>query len=193
MAEKKQLLVFDRLWAEASARQWDFHPAELVLRAGESLSLDLMSQLIQQFDHARNARVPISVHTKTACSACWKHTGTSKAMSMCACCKAWALCATCHAELEGNCFQCLFTDQRDKAEAIKASRRRAAAGGGAGGGAASGAPEKPSEGACLFSLNFQISPTTTFTPRVVANPLVNPALSLAASPAGNHMETDNLV
>lgn len=121
---KAELAVFERLWQQASARGWDMHPAELEILPGEHIGLPLMTRIVQKFDEERNKRVPAAVLSRNACMACWKSCGPSTALSSCVCCDAWSLCSTCYGKLEGNCFQCLFTDQKATAEEIKATRPR---------------------------------------------------------------------
>lgn len=108
-----------RLWKEAEARGWALHPAELRVAPGEFLTVEYAKILMNKFDQERDARTPSAVLHNKACMACWKG---EVALAPCVCCKSWALCSTCYGKLEGNCFQCLYTDQEMEAKAIQAAR-----------------------------------------------------------------------
>jgi len=108
-----KLGTFQRLWAYAESKGFQVHPDFLIIREGEDLNLNQARELMSRLQQERDKRVPAAVLENGACLACW----SKESLALCSACGLWSLCNRCHTELEGNCFQCLFEDQVDKAKA----------------------------------------------------------------------------
>lgn len=82
-----------------------------------NLSREQVFTLMRKFNEERDKRLPAAVRTGEACMVCY-----ATATTRCRC--SWGMCHTCAEELENNCLQCLYEDQKDKAAERMADRTK---------------------------------------------------------------------
>jgi hypothetical protein len=111
------LTTFTELETKLHADGWKTDPVHLLLDKFHTLSIGEIKHVLQVLRVKRDARLPKAVLANEKCIVCWavRH-------SLCTRCEQWAVCEACNTELEGNCLQCLYKDQKTKAEERMKSR-----------------------------------------------------------------------
>lgn len=92
-------------------------PASLFVCSEHHWTVQDLEDVMLAMKQQRDKRVPLPVLKNKKCLVCWQPSA-----ALCVRCKLWSLCGTCKTELEGNCLQCLWTDQ--EATAREALKRR---------------------------------------------------------------------
>ena len=114
-AEKPQTVK--DLHDSLAATQWKQDPMAILIHSIDCLTIGNLKSTLSMMREQRELRTPKPVRDNLRCMLCW-----TPSSSQCSRCNLWALCATCNSELEGNCLQCLYEDQEDKAKARVALR-----------------------------------------------------------------------